>query len=85
VRLHLAFVEIESWTQNGSDPKVAPAAASASFVRVEVRSHFQFRKLLVGDATELLQGSVDHFPQFGFGLNQITCCARNTPFTRVAA
>ena len=64
------FWEIELRKQNGSDPKAAPAA-SALFVRVEVRYQLQRCEVLVGDFVQLLQGAVGQIPQLGFVLVQV--------------
>ena len=52
---------MESQRQNESGPKAAPAGASSLFVCVEVRHQLQFRKLFIGDAAQLVQGTVCQF------------------------
>lgn len=60
------FCSIEMQKQHGSGPKAAPADAFSLFVSAKVRHQFQFRKLFVGDAAQLVQDTVGQFPQLGF-------------------
>lgn len=66
---------LEKWNHRGKTRaarKPLPPGASSLFVCVEVRHQLQFRKLFIGDAAQLVQGTVCQFQQFAFAWFQMS-------------